>query len=149
MLYSKWIEGVAMRVFNKLIFILLILLSVACHAKQEGTVQGTIVPPGKPAQVSAIRDGNTIVTVHAEAQDGKFRLGLAAGTYTISVSSPSTSFPIHLDGVVVKPGETTTLPPLQLETNAGKAVLIGRIIPPHPDSEIKLLSGKRTGICAY
>lgn len=128
-----------MRILNKLILILIILLLVACHAKQEGAVEGTIVPPGASVQVSAIREGNTIMTVHSEGQNGTFRLGLAAGTYTISASAPSVSFPIRLDGVVVKPGETTTLPPFQLASLSGKAVLVGKIIPPRPDSEIKLI----------
>jgi hypothetical protein len=128
-----------MRILSKLILILFVLSSFACHAKQEGVVEGTIVPPDASVQVSAIREGNTIVTVRAEGQDGKFRLGLAAGTYTISVSAPAFSFPIRLDGVVVKPGETTTIPPLQLAPTSGKAILVGRILPPHTDSEIKLI----------
>jgi len=127
-----------MRTFGKLILILLVLSLDACHAKQEGAVEGTIVPPDASAQVMAIREGNTVVTVRG-GQDGKFRLGLAAGTYTISVSTSASTFPVRMDGVVVKPGETTTLPPLQLTPPAGKAALIGRIIPPRPNSEVKLI----------
>ena len=127
-----------MRTLGKLILILLVLSLDACHAKQEGAVEGTIVPPDASAQVMAIREGNTVATVRG-GQDGKFRLGLAAGTYTISVSTSASTFPVRMDGVVVKPGETTTLPPLQLTPPAGKAALIGRIIPPRPNSEVKLI----------
>jgi len=128
-----------MRIFNKMIPAMLVLSLVACRTKQEGAVEGTLVPPDTSAKVSAIREGKTIVTMRAEGQNGKFRLGLAAGKYTISVSAPTSSFPIRLDGVVVQSGETTTLPPLQLALTAGRAILEGRIIPPRPNSEIKLI----------
>ncbi len=128
-----------MRKLHTLILVLFVLTSVAMSATQEGAVEGTLIPPGASAQVSAIREGNTIATVRAEGQDGKFRLTLAAGTYTITVSAPVSSFPIRLDNVVVKPGETTLLPPLRIVPGSGKAVLAGRIIPPRPDSEVRLI----------
>ncbi|HYA85746.1 MAG TPA: carboxypeptidase-like regulatory domain-containing protein [Nitrospirota bacterium] len=128
-----------MRILGKLIFIPLLLSLVACHAKQEGAVEGTIVPPDASAQVSANLEGKTIATVRANGQDGKFRLGLAAGTYTITVSTSASPLPVRLDGVIVKPGETITLPPFQLAPPSGKAALVGRIVPPQPDGEIKLI----------
>jgi hypothetical protein len=39
----------------------------------------------------------------------------------------------------VKQGETAALPPQQTASASGKSVLIGRTIPPRPDSEIKLI----------
>jgi hypothetical protein len=128
-----------MRIPIKLIIILLVLSSVAWSAPRVGVVAGTLVPPDASAQVTAVLEGNTIATVRAGEQDGKFRLKLAAGTYTITVSVPTSSYPIRLDGVVVKPGETTTLRPLRLMPGSGKAVLAGRIVPPRPNSEIKLI----------
>jgi len=136
-----------MRIPIKLIIILLVLSSVARSAPQEGVVAGTLVPPDASAQVTAVLEGNTIATVRAGERDGKFRLTLAAGTYTITVSVPTSSFPIRLDGVVVKPGETTTLQPLRLMPGSGKAVLAGMIVPPRPDSEIKLIyEGKERAV---
>jgi len=128
-----------MRMLIKSILIVFVLSSVAPGATLEEAVEGTLVPPDASAQVSAVRDGNTIATVLAGGQGGKFRLPLAAGTYTIIVSAPVSSFPIRLDGVIVKPGETTTLSPLQIVPGSGKAVLAGRIIPPRPDSKVKLI----------
>ena len=128
-----------MQMLVKLILVLLVLSSVAIGAPQEGAVEGTLVPPGASAQVSAIREGNTVATVRAGGHQGKFRLTLAAGTYTIIVSAPVSSFPIRLDGVVVQTGETTVLMPLQIVPGSGKAVLAGRIIPPRPDSEVRLI----------
>jgi len=128
-----------MQMLIKLIFVLCVLSSVAIGATQEGVVEGTLVPPEASVQISAIREGNTIATVRAGGQGGKFRLPLAAGTYTIIVSAPVSSFPVRLDGIVVKPGETTALPPIQIVPGSGKAVLAGRIIPPRPDSEVKLI----------
>jgi hypothetical protein len=128
-----------MQILSKLILILLVLSSVAIGATQEGAVEGTLIPPDATAQVSAVREGNTIATVRAGGQGGKFRLSLAAGTYTIIVSAPVSSFPIRLDSVVVNPGETTTLSPIRIVPGSGKAVLAGRIVPPRPNSEVKLI----------
>jgi hypothetical protein len=139
MLYFNQNKGVVMRTTIKLVVLLLVLSSVAIGAQQEGTVEGTIVPPVSPVQVSAIQEGKTIATVRTGGQDGKFRVRLAAGTYTITVSAPASSLPIRLDGVVVKAGETTVLPPFQLAAASGKAVLTGRIVPPRPDSEVTLI----------
>jgi hypothetical protein len=108
-------------------------------APQEGAIEGTLEPTDASAQVSAIQEGKTIAAVNAGGRNGKFRLGLAAGTYTITVSAPVSSFPIRLENIVVKPGETTVLPPLRIMPGSGKAVLTGRIIPPRPDSEVKLI----------
>ena len=128
-----------MQMLIKLILVLCVLSSVALGATQEGVVEGTLVPPDALVQVSAVLDGSTVATIRAGAQGGKFRLPLAAGTYTIIVSAPVSSFPVRLDGIVVKPGETTALPPIQIVPGSGKAVLAGRIIPPRPDSEVKLI----------
>jgi hypothetical protein len=106
-------------------------------------VEGTLVPPDAEAQVSAIQGGVVIATTHAGGQGRVFRLPLAAGTYTITVSAPVSSFPIRLDGIIVTAGETTELPPLLIMQGSGKAVLEGWVMPPRPDSEITLLSGGR------
>jgi hypothetical protein len=127
-----------MQMLIKLILVLCVLSSVAIGATQEGAVEGTLVPPDSSVQVSAILVGSTEATIRTGAQGGKFRLPLAAGTYTIIVSAPVSSFPIRLD-VVVKPGETITLPTIQIVPGSGKAVLAGRILPPRPDSEVRLI----------
>ncbi|NTW58636.1 MAG: hypothetical protein HGB21_02575 [Nitrospirae bacterium] len=128
-----------MRISITLILILVALSSVAGGAAQEGAVEGTFVPTDATAQVFAIQEGKVIAMTHAGEQGGTFRLPLAAGTYTILVSSPVSSYPIRLDDVVVKAGATTMLPPLLIMPGSGKAVLEGRIIPPLRDSEVKLI----------
>lgn len=128
-----------MRIPIKLILIVFVLSSAALSAPQEGIVEGTVEPPGASAQLSAVREGRTVATVQAGGKDGKFRLLLAAGTYTIMVSAPVSSFPIRLENVVVKPGETIVLPSVLIVPGSGKAVLAGRVIPPRPDSKVKLI----------
>ena len=128
-----------MRILIKFFLIVLVLSSAAMGATPEGAVEGTLMPRDSSAQVAAVRDGTTIATVAAGGQGGKFRLPLAAGTYTIIVSTPVSSFPIRLDGIVVRPGETTTLSPIRIVPGSGKAVLAGRIVPPRPNSEVKLI----------
>jgi hypothetical protein len=119
--------------------ILFILLLSACHAKQDGAIEGTVVPAGTAARISALQGGKNILTVTAGGQDGKFKLALAAGSYTVSVSAPNSPYPLQLNDIIVKSGETTMLPSIELMPPAGKSVLTGKIIPPHPDSEVKLI----------
>ena len=121
------------------ILIVLVLYSAALSAPQEGVVEGAVEPPGALAQISAVRESTAVATVQAGVKDGKFRLPLAAGTYTITVSAPVSSFPIRLENVVVKAGETTALPSVLIVPGSGKAVLTVRIITPRPDSEVKLI----------
>jgi hypothetical protein len=128
-----------MRMLIKHMLIMLILSSAAMGAAQEGIVEGTLEPQDASAQVAAVREGATIATITADGQEGKYRLPLAAGTYTIIVSAPVSSFPIRLENVVVRPGETTTLSTLQIVPGSGKAVLAGRIVPPRPNSEVRLI----------
>lgn len=129
------------------VLILLVFSSAAMSAPQEGAIEGSLEPPDASAQVSALQEGRTVAAMNAGGQNGKFRMGLAAGTYTITVSAPVSSFPIRLDNIVVKPGETTALPPLRIMPGSGKAVLAGRIIPPRPDSEVRLIhEGKERAV---
>jgi len=137
--YFNQSKGVSMRILIKTILILLVLSSAAGSEPQEGAVEGTLVPSDASAQVSAVRDDSTITTIQAGGQGGQFRLPLAAGTYSIIVSAPVSSFPIRLDNVVVKPGKTTMLPSLLIMPGSGKAVLTGRISPPLPESEVTLI----------
>ncbi len=121
------------------VLIFFVLASAAVGASREGTLEGTFQPPDASAQISALQEGKVIATTRAGGLGERFRLGLAAGTYTIVVTTPVSSFPIRLDAVVVKAGETTTLPQILIMPGAGKAVLAGKVVPPRPNSEITLL----------
>ena len=117
---------------------LLLLLLPACPAKKEGAVQGAVSPPGAGARVTATKDGKAVSTIDAGAQDGAFIIALAPGTYDVSITSPASPFPISFPGVVVKPGETTTLPPVLLSPAAGAARLSGKITPAGADTQVTL-----------
>jgi hypothetical protein len=135
------IKEAAMRISLLTVLILFVLFSTAGSAQQDGAIEGTLEPPDAVAQISAQQDGRSIATVSAGGQGGMFRLTLSAGTYAIIVSAPVSSFPVRLDGVVVKAGETTALPPIRIMPGSGKAVLTGRVHPPQPDTEVALYSG--------
>ena len=129
--------------------VLVILVLFACHTKQDGTIEGTVVPAGTVASISALQGGKNILTVNAAGQDGKFKLALAAGSYTVSVSTPNSPYPLQLNDVVVKHRETTILPPIELMAPAGKSVLTGKVIPPRPDGEVKLIYGGKERAAAH
>jgi hypothetical protein len=124
---------------KKFLFLLVIAFLSACLAKQDGTVEGTIVPPGAPAHITALMGNKEIVTVAAGEKDGRFRLSLPAGVYTINITVPSSPYPLCLNNIVVKAGETTTLSPVDRTQTAGKSILCGKVTPPRPDAEVKLL----------
>ncbi len=111
----------------------------SCQTNQQGAIEGTIVLPSKSIRVAAMQDGRTILIVAADEKSGKFRAPLAAGTYTISVSVSDSPYPLTFANITVKPGETTQLRPIELSPSSGNAVLSGKIIPPRPNTEIKLL----------
>jgi len=128
-----------MHAARKILLALYVLLTFACRAKQDGAIEGSIVPPGTPARISAMQDGKNVQTVPVTGQDGKFKLLLAAGTYTINVTAPDSPYPLNLNNIVVRSGETTILPPIELMPPTGKASLSGKVIPPRPGSEVKLM----------
>jgi hypothetical protein len=132
---------------HKIVLALFVLLLFACRAKQDGTIDGIIVPPGTAARISAMQNGKNILTISAGGKDGKFKMALAAGTYTINVTVPDSPYPLNLSNIVVKSGETTILPPIELMPSAGKASLSGKVIPPRPGSEVKLMyEGKERAV---
>jgi hypothetical protein len=132
---------------HKIVLALFVLLLFACRAKQDGTIEGMIVPPRMSARISAMQNGKNILTVPAGGQDGKFKLTLAAGTYTINVTVPDSPYPLNVNNIVVKSGETTILPPIELMYAAGKSNLTGKVIPPRPISEVKLMyEGKERAV---
>ena len=129
-----------------IVLIALFLSSAANGAPLDGIVEGTLEPPDATAQIAAVREGSTIASMNA-GPAGKFRLVLGAGTYTIVVSSPVSSFPVRLYNIDVNPGETTVLPPVLIMPGEGKAVLTGRTIPPRTDSEVRLFQdGKERAV---
>ncbi len=119
--------------------VLLLVFLCSCQTSQQGSIEGTIVPPGKSIKVAAMQDGKIIYAVAADELNGKFKLPLAAGTYTISISSSNSSYPLTFANIIVKPGETSQLHPIELTPFSGKAILSGKVIPPRPNTEIKLL----------
>lgn len=103
--------------------ITLVLLSLlflpACRAKQGGSIEGTIVPRGLSARITVMRDNKDILTVPAGVSDGKFKLALAAGVYAIKVTVPGSPYPLQLNDISVKSGESTVLPPIDLTPALG------------------------------
>jgi hypothetical protein len=124
---------------HKIIFLLCAFVFYACQPKQDGAIQGSIVPAGASARITAMQNGNTVGTVPASAQDGTFKLVLAPGVYSITVAVPESPYPLAFSNIIVKPGETTTLAPIELTPSAGKASLSGRITPPRQNGEVKLI----------
>jgi len=107
--------------------ILLLVTLTACPANKEGAIEGVVVPPSEGIRITVVQQGKTIATVEVNAQDGKFRTSLPAGTYDIKLTAPSSPYPLALPGIIVKPAETTTLTPIALAPSKGSAVITGKI----------------------
>ncbi len=120
--------------------ILLLVTLTACPAKKEGTIEGVVVPPSAGTRIAVVQQGKTIASVEVNAQDGKFRTSLPAGTYDIKVTAPSSPYPLALPGIVVKPAETTTLSPITLAPLKGSAVITGKVQAAAAGTRVALLA---------
>jgi len=120
--------------------ILLLVTLAACPAKKEGAIEGVVVPPSEGIRITVMQQGKTIATVEVNAQDGKFRSSLPAGTYDIKLTAPSSPYPLALPGIIVKPAETTTLTPIALAPSKGSAVITGKIQSAAAGTRVALLA---------
>ena len=84
-------------------------------------------------------DGKDIRKIPVTVQDGSFRAAIAAGTDDVAVTAPGAALPVRLEGIVVRPGETTKLPPTTIAPVAGSSILHGKVVPARPGCEVKLL----------
>ena len=129
---------------QKAIFVLvlsgycLVVLS-SCQTRNEGTVEGMVVPPLAGARVTVSQSGTTVSTVGTNDRDGKFRIALAPGKYDVSVRSASSPFPVTVAGVNVDPGKTSTLPPFEMSLPSGTAAISGTVSPRGPGTKMTLL----------
>lgn len=113
------------------------LILTACPSRQEGTLEGSVTPPNMSAQIAVVRNGVTISTIDTASRDGRFSISLPAGTYDISVTSPSSPFPMTFTSIVIEPGKTTTLPDIIIQAAAG--AIVGKIEGPASGAKVTLL----------
>jgi hypothetical protein len=64
---------------------------------------------------------------------------LAPGRYDISVTSSSSPFPMNFPAVIIEPGKTTTLPPIELTLSPGAAALTGVVSPGAAGTRVALI----------
>ena len=120
--------------------IVLLVTMTACPATKEGSIEGVVIPPSAGIRIEMVQQGKTIVSMEVNAQDGKFKASLPAGTYDIKVTAPSSPYPLALPGNVVKPGETTILSPITLAPSTGSAAITGKIQGAAAGSRVAILS---------
>jgi hypothetical protein len=128
-----------MRHYTIIIYCAILVTAVACSSKQNGAVEGSVSPPNSSARITVTQDGKAVATVDVISADGKFGMALAPGKYDINVTVPSSPLPLSFPGVVVEPGKTTTLPPIDLSVPAGRSVLSGTIVPGGTATKVLLL----------
>jgi hypothetical protein len=122
-----------------MIVLLFVFLLPACLKKQDGAIEGSVIPRGQSARITAVRDNKEVLTVPANMQDGKFKLTLAAGVYSIKVGVPGSPYPLQVYDISVKSGESTILSPIDLTPASGTGGLSGRIKPVRRDAEVRLI----------
>lgn len=128
------------------IILLLFTLTVplfACRPKKQGMIEGSIAPPPASARIVVFQNGKEVIAVPGDASNGKYRVALAAGMYSIKVMASDAPYPVNLSDIAVKPGETTTLPPIEFISRTGKAILTGKILPPRQDADVTLINEGR------
>jgi hypothetical protein len=115
------------------------LLLFACPGRRDGSIEGTIVPPAAEVRVMAVQDGTTVSAADTDPANGSFRLSLPAGTYDVQVIIPSSPFPLTFPGVIVRAGETTTMPPIELSPAVGAGSIAGSVRPAGGATRVSLL----------
>ena len=125
--------------FLRYIFLASSLIFISsCQTKQEGAVEGSIVPPGTGAHVIVSLSGKTVSSVDADTRNGTFKISLAPGKYDIRINSPASSLPVNFPDVSVAPGKTAQLPPIQIAQLTGTSSIAGTVFPTTTDSKITL-----------
>lgn len=120
--------------------IFLFVTLTACPTNKEGSIEGAVIPPSAGIRITVEQQGKSLSTMEINAQDGKFRISLPAGTYDIKVTAPSSPYPLALPGIVVKPAETTVLPSIALSPSKGSAVITGKVQAAAVGTRVALLS---------
>jgi hypothetical protein len=127
--------------FSVAVVICLAALS-SCTTKKEGTVEGSVNPPGPGMQVTVNRDGKPVRSTDIDPLSGKFRIALPPGKYDVSVSSPGMPFPSIFSGVTVISEATATLPAIETRLSLGAAKLTGKVLPRGGTTVSLLAEGK-------
>lgn len=122
------------------LMLLSLLVFNACPGKKEGAVEGQVSPAGAGIRIVALLQGKTLAQADAGTQDGRFRIDLPAGTYEIKVSAPSSPYPLTLSGIVVKPGETTSLATISLAVPKGTGSIAGKVLAAGTGTHVILLA---------
>lgn len=118
-----------------------LFLLTACPAKQQGSLEGSILPPMAGIRVAASLQGRTFSETTADAATGNFRMEIPAGTYDVAISAPNAPFPLVLSGITVTAGQITRLAPVSLLPPAsGSGVISGRVLVPGGKARVALLS---------
>jgi len=119
--------------------LLLTISLLACQSRKDSAIEGSIVPAGSAASVTIMRDGKDVLAIPVTTQDGSFRAAVAAGIYAVAITAPGAALPIRLEGIVVRAGEATKLSPITVTPIVGSAILCGKVVPPQPGCEVKLI----------
>jgi hypothetical protein len=118
--------------------IVVFFLITACTTGQVGTLKGTVNPAAPVAEITIIQNGKSVASFNTAAGDGTFSAQVKAGIYTVRITSPASVIPVTITDVVIKSGETTLVPPVNMAPT-GKAIVTGRITPVRPGTKVKLI----------
>jgi hypothetical protein len=118
--------------------VVLLVLIVACTSGQVGTLKGTVSPAEPRAQITLVQSGTPVASLNA-AVDGTFSADVKPGVYTLIITSPASTLPVTIMDVMIKAGETTLVPPVNMAVQSGKAIVTGRITPVRPGTKVKLI----------
>ena len=120
-----------------------IALFLACTPRQVGSLKGSVSPTDPIAQITLVQNGKPVASFNTAVIDGTFSAVVKAGVYTVMITSSASPLPVTLSGVVIKAGETTAVPAVNLAAQTGKAIVSGRITPICPGAKVKLIGAGR------
>jgi hypothetical protein len=125
------------------ILIFFVLLLGNCRTKQEGFLEGNIAPPEPGVRITVSEQERQVASVEASIKDGSFRIALPSGRYDVSISAPSSPFPLRFAGIIVKPGEVTVLSHITLSPIKATASIRGTVKVAGGAARVTLLDGAK------
>jgi hypothetical protein len=118
----------------------MLVLVQACAQKEDGGIEGSVVPAQPGVRATASAEGRQVAAADADPATGTFRMTVPPGSYDVAVTVPSAPFPAVFPGIVVRSREVSKIGPVSLPAPAvGNGAITGIVRGASGDVRVALL----------
>ncbi len=105
----------------------MIIACFSCQPREKGTIQGTVTPASAGVRVNVTSRGSTVASSAPDEHTGKFSVSVDPGSYDVTITSPSSPFPLSFPAVEVAPEKPAVLGVIEMSPFRGAASISGKI----------------------